>query len=79
MTELNPKFTEATTVISHLSENEQLMALRLTATRTQSEKRQAECFADVKPKDKKCLQGPQQAGALLCSATGARSGRRMEE
>lgn len=41
MTVLHPRFREARAVISHLSENGQLMALRLTPNRMQPDKRKS--------------------------------------
>jgi hypothetical protein len=58
MTELEPRFTEARAMISHLS-NEQLMALWPIATRIQPDKRKIVCFVTMKLVDKECLQGPQ--------------------
>lgn len=67
MTEPDPRFTEARAVISTLSENEQLMALRLAATRIQLTRGKATCFAAMKHVAEECLWGAEWAGPLSCS------------
>lgn len=67
MTGLNPRFTEAREVISHLSENGQLMALGLTATRIQPDKRKSCMLCSYERNVEECLQGPEWTGTLSCS------------
>lgn len=56
MAEHEPRFTEASVVISHLP-NGQLMAPSPTATRTEPGKRETVCSVPVKLADKEYPQG----------------------